>query len=283
MKNIRQPSKDASQVEINMLKERIVDFRAQIKDTSTNNELLKKIIDKYVQAERKLAELNRLKNKFLGIAAHDLRNPLASIISFSEIIRDEETGPVNEEQKEFLDLINKSGIQMLNLVNELLDVAVIESGELRIDSQVHSIKELLEERFKINSNIAAKKNIKLHTSFNEIPELRFDRDKIAQVIDNLTSNAVKFSPPDTNIYLSLKFEKDKAVVSVRDEGPGISEEDRKKLFGEFQKLSARPTGGEKSTGLGLAIVKKIIEAHKGKIWVESKLNKGTCFYFTLPE
>ncbi|MFC1555719.1 sensor histidine kinase [candidate division KSB1 bacterium] len=265
-----------------ILNEQIFEFKAQIKDKHINNELLKNIIEKYVLAERKLIELNKLKNKFLGIAAHDLRNPLTSIIAFSEIIRDEETGPVNEEQREFLNIINQSANHMLNLVNELLDISVIESGELKIHKQTQSLKDLCEERVKINSSVAAKKGIKLHTSFNFKNKMSFDLGKVTQILDNLISNAIKFSPHDTNIYLSLDVKETNAVICVRDEGPGMSEEDKTRLFGEFQKLSAQPTGGERSTGLGLAIVKKIVEAHNGNIWVESKLNEGTAFYFTLP-
>ena len=144
------------------------------------------------------------------------------------------------------------------------------------------LKELLEERVKICQTVAQRKNIRLHAIYSELPEAMFDENRINQVVDNLISNAVKFSPPDTDIYISLEKEGETGKVSVRDQGPGISEEDQTKLFGEFQKLSARPTGDESSTGLGLSIVKKIIDAHKGNIWVESKLGEGSTFIFTLP-
>ena len=266
----------------NELLSKLIEYRAMEKDYEINRGLLKDLVLKYSEAERKLVELNELKNKFLGIAAHDLRNPLAAIMSFSEIILEEETGPINEEQREFLDIIHNSSKFMLSLLNDLLDVSMIESGKLELKMEKGSLKNLIIERVNINKTIASKKNIDLKTDIKEIQDTRFDANRIAQVVDNLISNAIKFSERDSKIYVTLSADKNKAVISVKDEGPGISKEDQVKLFNEFQKLTARPTAGEKSTGLGLAIVKKIIDAHKGNISVDSELGKGTTFYFTLP-
>jgi two-component system, sensor histidine kinase and response regulator len=260
----------------------LVTHRANEKDEEINNRLLKKLVMNYALAEKNLVELNQIKNKFLGIAAHDLRNPLGSIMGFSEILLDQEVGPLNDDQRECLSIISYAASNMLNLVNELLDVAVIESGKLDLHFTPGSLKDLLEQRVKLNTMVAQKKNIRLHAEFGELPEVVFDENRVGQVVDNLISNAIKFSPFDTNIHISLVQEASAARVVVRDEGPGISEEDQMKLFGEFQKLSARPTGEEKSTGLGLAIVKKIVEAHHGAIEVKSKLGEGSAFSFTLP-
>ena len=134
----------------------------------------------------------------------------------------------------------------------------------------------------IFTTVAQRKNIRLHATYSEIPQVQFDEKRINQVVDNLISNAIKFSPLGTDIYISMGQEGDMAKVSVRDQGPGISVEDQARLFGEFQKLSARPTGDESSTGLGLSIVKKIIEEHKGSILVESKAGEGSTFIFKLP-
>ena len=260
----------------------LMEYRAREKDHEINRKLMKELILKYSTAERKLVELNELKNKFLGIAAHDLRNPITAIMSFSEIIMDEEVGPITEEQKEFLGIIFNSSKFMLGLLNDLLDVSLIESGKLDLNVEKGSLKLLIEERIRINNVIAEKKEIKISFSLEDIPKTFFDSNRLSQVMDNLISNAVKFSNPQTGIYISLTSEEKFAKITVRDEGPGISDEDQEKLFGEFQKLSARPTAGEKSTGLGLAIVKKIIEAHHGQITVKSKLGKGTRFIFTVP-
>jgi two-component system, sensor histidine kinase and response regulator len=233
-----------------------------------------------------LSELNKQKNKFLGIAAHDLRNPLASIRGFSEIMLGESTGPLTEEQNEFLTHINNLSNQMLQLVNDLLDVAAIESGKLDLNVKCASLLRILEDRIRINRVLADKKGITLAADLSPLAEFSFDPNRLIQVIDNLVSNAVKFSNPGTTVTITLSEKLSKkgslAMVSVRDQGPGISAEDREKLFGEFQKLSARPTAGEGSTGLGLNIAKKIIEAHKGSIWVESVPGQGATFFFTLP-
>ncbi|MFC1613805.1 sensor histidine kinase [Gemmatimonadota bacterium] len=251
-------------------------------DTGIQVNLLKKLILSYSDSEIKLFELNKLKNKFLGIAAHDLRNPLVSIRGFSEILLEEAKQVLDEEQYEFITIINKAANDMLNLVNELLDVSVIESGKLEIHVESRSLKEVLEERVRICQSVAQRKNIQILATYSDIPHSLFDADRINQVVDNLISNAIKFSPPDTEIHISLSQEGEMAKVSVRDQGPGISEEDQAKMFGEFQKLSARPTGDETSTGLGLSIVKKIIDGHKGNIWVESEIGEGSNFIFTLP-
>lgn len=237
------------------------------------------------QAES-LSLLNEQKNRFLGMAAHDLRNPLASIRGFSEIILSDDSGSFNAEQKEFLEFIHNLSNQMLQLVNDLLDVSVIESGKLDLKVTEGSLTSLVKERIRIHRVIADKKNIRISEDIAGSIDGCFDAGRISEVIDNLLSNAIKFSEPATTIYAFLKPAKmatsTAAVVSIKDEGPGLSDEDKARLFGEFQKLSARPTGGEVSTGLGLSIVKKIVEAHGGTIKAESKLGEGSTFRVTLP-
>lgn len=260
----------------------LLSYRAEEKDVEIKNELLTNLVFKYSDAEKKLIELNQLKNKFLGIASHDLRNPLSSIRGFSELLLSEAMGPLVAEQKNFLGIIHTVSSDMLTLLNDLLDVSAIESGKLDLEIKTGPLGVFIEQRIGLNSIIAKKKGIRLHQELSETPDLPFDPIRIGQVIDNLLSNAVKFSPSGSNIYISLSHEGPHAEVKVKDEGPGLSPEDHGKLFGEFQKLSARPTGGEISTGLGLSIVKKIIEAHKGTIRAESVPGNGTSFIFTLP-
>lgn len=192
-------------------------------------------------------------------------------------------GYVSEDQKEFLQIIHSTSEEMLTLVNDLLDVSVIESGKLELQCQKGSINSLIEDRIKINKVIAKKQNITLHSDLAEIPESMFDPNRITQVMDNLISNAIKFSPHDLNIYVTSKMHNNMVRVSVKDEGPGISKEDQSRLFGEFQRLAAQPTDGEKSTGIGLSIVKKIVEVHGGTISVFSKLGEGATFSFELPK
>lgn len=237
-----------------------------------------------VQEQRTLRQLNDLKNKFLGMAAHDLRNPLITIRGMSELLVSGDMGQLEATQHEFVSTIHSASQEMLTLVNDLLDVSVIESGKLHLGIRRASMQDVLEDRIRINRWHAEAKNIKLVDFLEETPETYFDANRVAQVVDNLISNAIKFSPPDANIcVVMVRAEGGLGIrVSVWDEGPGISTEDQVKLYGEFQRLTARPTGGEKSTGLGLAIVKKIVEAHGGIVEVNSRLNEGTEFSFTIP-
>ena len=249
--------------------------RRLMKDLAQKNEALER-------SNQELLKLNRLKNRFLGIAAHDLRNPLISIRGLSELLVAETFGSLTSDQKQYIEIIHTTSDEMLALVNDLLDVSVIESGKLDLRLEKGSLGHLLENRCKISSIIARRKDITLHTDFAQIPEVMFDPNRIAQAFDNFTSNAIKYSPPGSNVYIRMTQEDGKVRVCVRDEGPGISEKDQRRMFGAFERLSAQPTGGEKSTGLGLAIVKKIIEAHQGSLEVESQVGSGSSFSFKIP-
>lgn len=222
-----------------------------------------------------LRMLNETKNRFLGTAAHDLRNPLAAIRGLTEIILDEATGSINEEQKEMLAMVFDTSDHMLALVNDLLDVAVIESGKFDLERQETDIVALVRDRLRILKPLAQKKKMTIGTDFEESVRLLMDAPRIVQVFDNLFSNAVKFSPNGSRIDIRVKREGEAAVLEVQDQGPGISEEDIKLLFGEFRKLGTRTTGGESSTGLGLSIVKRIVQAHGGEVAVESEVGRGT--------
>jgi len=234
------------------------------------------------EKNKELQESNRLKNNFLGIAAHDMRTPLYGIKGLAELLIDGTKGPITEDQKTYISLINHSVEEMLILINDLLDISRIESGKLIILPRMNSIIALVENRLQFYSVMAAKKNIMIHTHFDSIKDFHFDANRISQVFDNFMSNAIKYSPFDKEIHVFIKEKNNEVIVSVKDEGPGLSQKDQSKLFGEFQRLSARPTGGEKSVGLGLAIVKKIVIAHKGRLEVNSNLGEGSTFSFALP-
>jgi two-component system sensor histidine kinase/response regulator len=217
-----------------------------------------------------LNKADAAKSKFLGMAAHDLRNPLASIRALAEFLRDGTVGPLLSEQIELIKIIHGASQQMLDLVNELLDVATIQSGELRIALEPHNLAELINKSVYLSNIEAAAK--KTHIAFDACSPaviVKVDAAKMTQVIDNLLSNAVKYSPPGSQISVNLTAKGRGCSFAVHDQGPGIPENERDKLFKDFGRLSAKPTGGEKSVGLGLAICQKIVEAHGGTITAEN--------------
>ncbi len=235
-------------------------------------------------AKRHLIQLNNQKNKFLGIAAHDLRNPLTSIMGFSDlIIEDINNEKLNIERcKKRATLIFKESTSMRNLINDLLDISVIEDGKLILNKKDTSIRQLLEDRINIAQSLYTNKNIHVSLDCNDDLMAFIDAEKISRVIDNLLSNAIKFSPKNTRILISVNQKNDHFIVSVIDEGPGIPIDELHSIFDEFKTLSTRPTAGEKSTGLGMYIVKNIIQAHNGDISIENNHGKGVNISFTLP-
>ncbi len=233
-------------------------------------------------ANDKLKELNELKNKFLGIASHDLRSPLYLIRSYGEVLQGGSVGRVNDQQIKLLEKINASSDFMKNLLDNLLDISKIESGKCDLDRKDEDFNKLAENQIELHQLIAQKKGIEIKYDLGKIPLVNCDRNAIIQIMGNFIGNAVKFSPPKTQVFVSTCKEGNSVRFSVKDEGPGISKEEQKLLFGEFQTLSSKPTGGEKSTGLGLAIVKKLVTLHGGEVGVSSEPGKGSTFFFKLP-
>jgi two-component system, sensor histidine kinase and response regulator len=244
-------------------------------------EMRESLLSRLKDSVNKLTEMDEMKNRFLGMAAHDLRNPLVSIRGLSELLLDENNTFSDGDVKEFIATMHDASQYMLSLVNDLLDTSVIASGNLTINLKKCSLKELVEKVVRANERLAENKQMKIQLSLEDVPEFNIDPNRITQVVENLLTNAIKYSSPGSNIYVSLESVDDSAKVGVRDEGPGISLEDQKKLFGGFQKLTAQPTGGESSTGLGLAIVKKMVEAHQGTLDIESQMEVGTTFSFKI--
>jgi PAS domain S-box-containing protein len=236
------------------------------------------------QKNAELAKLNELKNQLLGMAAHDLRNPLTVVNTASSFLLDDASRLLSEEKKhDFMRRINANGEFMLRLIDNLLDVAKIESGRLDLELATGDLCGLIEENLTMNRMLAEKKSIRLDFAPERgVPLFRFDRGKVEQVLNNLISNALKFSEPDTVVTVQASRVNGTVVVSVRDHGQGIPAEELDKLFKPFSKTSVRGTAGEKSTGLGLAICRKIVEGHHGRIWAESEPGKGSTFSFALP-
>lgn len=245
-----------------------------------NQQLQAEIVQRQ-QMEVQLRQINLEKNKFLGMAAHDLRSPLGSIRGFSELLLEADLSP--KDRKEFLTIIHQVSQDMLILLNDLLDISMIESGRFEIRAQLGQLDELVAYRVHLNTLAAQRKHITLVTHAPEPVTLSFDSGRMAQVIDNLLTNAIKYSPPDSQVDIQVqKIDAEQVEIVVADQGVGIPLEQQHQLFGAFQRLSSRPTAGESSTGLGLAIVKKIVEAHQGTIQVQSQPGMGSRFTVRLP-
>ena len=236
------------------------------------------------EKNRKLEELDKVKNDFLGMAAHDLRNPISAINMLLSLVLDETSDNLREDQLELLEEIKHSGEFMYKLLNDLLDLTAIESGKLTLELFSQNYVEFLKHIIKLNRVLAQKKNIELDLKVEgEIGEIEFDRNKLTQVVNNFLSNAIKFSHSDTKVTVVVKKEENHIITKIIDQGQGIPEKELPEIFKEFHKTSVSSTAGEKSTGLGLAITKKIINGHKGSVAVESEVGKGSTFYFTLPQ
>jgi signal transduction histidine kinase len=230
-----------------------------------------------------LEALNEQKNRLLGMAAHDLRNPLGVILAYSDFLETEAFSVLNEDQRDFVSTIKSTSEFMLNLINELLDVSTIESGQLQLDCARADLNELVRLNVSRNRVLAAQKRIELDFQGDaKLAPLLIDRGKIEQVLNNLIGNAVKYSHPDTRITVEIVGAETLVTVSVADQGQGIPEEDLPKLFKAFGRTSVQATAGEQSTGLGLAIARKIVEGHGGTMSVQSRVGEGSTFSFTLP-
>lgn len=231
-----------------------------------------------------LAKLSELKNQFLGMAAHDLRNPLTVIITCAGFLLEETAKVLPEAKKrEFIERIKVNAEFMVNLINDLLDFTRIEAGQIELNLEPVVLTELVERNAEENRLLGAQKGIELELVVEgNGARVNADPARITQVLNNLMSNAFKFSAPGTKVRVMVKKESGGWKVAVQDQGQGIPREEMGRLFKPFQKTSVRSTAGERSTGLGLAICRQIIEAHKGVIGAESEPGKGSTFFFWLP-
>jgi two-component system, OmpR family, sensor kinase len=230
-----------------------------------------------------LGRLNEQKSRFLGMAAHDLRTPLGVILSYSDFLRLETADTLSAEHREFIDIIRATSEFMLRLVDDLLDVTTIESGQLRLAPAPADLVGLVGRSVQLNAVLATRKGIEVTFSPPPGPVTAVvDAGKLDQVLNNLLGNAIKFSHPGTVVRVGLAVDGDRAIVTVRDQGQGIPPHEIGRLFTPFGKTSVRGTAGEPSTGLGLAIVRRIVEGHGGTVTVHSEVGSGSTFTVALP-
>lgn len=231
-----------------------------------------------------LQELNREKNEFLGIAAHDLKNPLASIVLTAQLLHRKDTQITSDVRLSRLASIEQVAARMQEIIMNLLDVNAIESGGITLSLRTQILAEVAKSVTEEYRDIAAKKRIVLQYDDTKASHatIQADSGRLREVLENLISNAVKYSFFDTRVYITLEATNEFVRCTIADEGPGISDDDKRKLFGKFSRLSAQPTAGEHSTGLGLSIVKKLVEMMNGNIWCDSELGKGAAFTVEFP-
>jgi signal transduction histidine kinase len=247
-----------------------------------NNILEKKVEERTRDLKllnEKLIVLNNEKNKFLGIAAHDLRNPIGTSLAFTDLLLEDYDGISDNEKRQYLKIILERSEFSLRLLNDLLDISKIEAGKIDLELKKQNYRNFIEQVISFNQVLARRKQILLNLDY-KAPDIfpDFDKSKIEQAMNNL----IKYSKPKTEVWITVELCDEGVHTFVKDQGCGIEEKELEHLFQPFHKAGNVPTGGESSTGLGLAIVKKIIEAHHGKIKVKSEKGVGSCFCFILP-
>ncbi len=239
----------------------------------------------FLEIEQKSHELqvaSQHKSQFLANMSHELRTPLNAILGYTELIVDQIYGKVPDKIRDVLERVQKSGRHLLGLINDVLDLSKIEAGQLALSLNDYTFEEVTQSVATAVGSLAAEK--KLHLVVDVPPGLPVgngDERRITQVLLNLVGNAIKFTDAG-EVALRVTVPDGMFVVSVADTGPGIREEDRQKIFEEFQQVDSSSTKTKGGTGLGLAIANRIVEMHGGRIWVESTVGKGSTFFFSIP-
>ncbi|HEY3317739.1 MAG TPA: response regulator [Coriobacteriia bacterium] len=233
-----------------------------------------------ITAER---EISQMKNEFVSTVSHELRTPLTSIKGYVDLILDGETGEINEIQREFLGIVKQNSDRLVALINDMLDISRIESGRIHLKIEPLDMHDLITGVIDTFKAVVSQTGHQLSAEVAEpLPLVAGDRDRVGQVLINLVSNAIKYSPAGGAVTVTARKRDGQLVVGVVDEGIGISREDQEHLFDQFYRVDSSLTREIGGTGLGLSICKTIIELLGGQIWVESTLGKGSTFDFSLP-
>lgn len=251
----------------------------------TFNDITKRKIAEEIilEAKRAAEEANSTKSKFIADMSHELRTPLNSVIGFSEALLEGYKGDLNSSQKHYVNRIHQSGKQLLKQINEILDISKIESGKMELHLEDFRLKGVFAEIKSALAPMTSAKNIDISFTIEPLDlVLTADNDKLKHILLNLISNALKFTPVSGQVLIKAISFADRVEISVRDTGIGISEEDQQLIFEPFKQISSSQSSEHVGTGLGLSLVKKLVEMHKGRIWVESETGKGSVFTFTLP-
>ncbi len=258
-----------------------IDLAGQTAEVQSRFADLDELHHRLQDAHRSLKSISDQKSQLLGMAAHDLRNPLAVVHQFAGLLADETINVSELERRDLLKVIGDSTTYLLEMVDNLLDVARIDSGRLNLDLQRYEIGQLVRASVELNRILAVHKGIEIGCDLPDEPvSAVVDGPKIRQVIDNLLGNAIKYSAEGTKIDLSLTSGEAELEITVRDQGPGIEPQELADLFEPFQR--GNTTGGERGTGLGLTIARRIAEGHGGKLHVTSVVGQGSTFCLRIP-
>jgi signal transduction histidine kinase len=239
--------------------------------------------DVYQRAINDLRTRDALKTQFLSNISHDLRTPLAAIITHAEILREGMLGDLNKRQLDSIGGIVNGGQQLLDMIDEILTYVRAANDQIALVIGDFEIADIIDQVRQLNEPLAAKKQVTIErTNGDEIEPIEGDRDKIKHVLSNLIGNAIKFTPAGGRVWISATQEDGDILIEVGDTGSGIAPENHELIFREFAQVDATPSRPHHGTGLGLAIARRLIELHSGHIWVESELGKGSRFFFTIP-
>ncbi len=273
----------ATGIDITTRKEAEKKLTEVVTDLAYSNEELDKSTQELKEANERLKKLDELKSHFISVASHELRTPLTSLKGFVETILQGEVGPINPKQSQFLGYVKEATERLHRLLNDLLDISRIESGQVKMRIDLTDLRNLLREEITIFNPQAAEKGISLNLETDEnLRPIYCDADKIREVMDNLVSNAIKYTPEDGKIKISVRNHKSSVQIEVQDTGIGIRSEDQDRIFEPFQYIEKNGINYAESTGLGLTLVKKIVEVHGGEICVKSEEGKGSTFSIVLP-
>ncbi len=232
---------------------------------------------------KQLAVASQHKSEFLANMSHELRTPLNAIIGFSEVLQERLFGEMNDKQTEYVDDILSSGRHLLSLINDILDLSKVEAGRMELEMTTFYLPDAIENALLLVRERASRHGIKLDRSIDDrLGDFSGDERKIKQILVNLLTNAVKFTPEGGQIKVEARLGDNAAIISVTDTGIGIAKEDQEAIFEEFRQVGSNYAQKREGTGLGLTLTRRFVELHGGKIWVESEVGKGSTFSFTLP-
>jgi two-component system sensor histidine kinase/response regulator len=246
---------------------------------------LKRLQDQRRQDILRLRELDTLKDKFLQIAAHDLRNPLNNIVMSAELLDEhkEEFATIDPEFKRILKMVRMAIRMMQSIINDFLDLQAMQSGQLELQRKRTSLNDVIEQVLLQFGSYAEQKEVDVQSDLaHDLPDCFADPDRLMQIASNLIGNAIKYSFPGGSVVVTSRPRDGSLRVEVQDNGPGIPEDEMPLLFTPFSRLSNKPTGGEKSSGVGLSIARHLVELHEGTIGAESEAGVGSTFWFEIP-